>query len=126
MSCEVNDHQWELYSVLGKEKASKYSSRPRLISFYVCKSVTRSGPLTTQSANWYTLPEVEINNAILAITMKVYLDTCSLNLPFDDQGQERIRLEIESVMIILSVYSAINGLGLEVRLWKSRLTARQM
>jgi predicted nucleic acid-binding protein len=34
--------------------------------------------------------------------MKIYLDTCSLNRPFDDQGQERIRLETESVMIILS------------------------
>jgi predicted nucleic acid-binding protein len=34
--------------------------------------------------------------------MKIYLDTCSLNRPFDDQSQERIRLETESVMIILS------------------------
>ena len=34
--------------------------------------------------------------------MKIYLDTCSLNRPFDDQTQERIRLETESVMIILS------------------------
>ena len=34
--------------------------------------------------------------------MKIYLDTCSLNRPFDDQGQERIRLETESVMIILA------------------------
>ena len=34
--------------------------------------------------------------------MKIYLDTCCLNRPFDDQAQERIRLETESVMIILS------------------------
>ena len=34
--------------------------------------------------------------------MKIYLDTCCLNRPFDDQGQERIRLETESVMIILA------------------------
>ena len=34
--------------------------------------------------------------------MKIYLDTCCLNRPFDDQGQERIRLETESVMIIIA------------------------
>lgn len=34
--------------------------------------------------------------------MKIYLDTCCLNRPFDDQSQERIRLETESVMIILA------------------------
>ena len=34
--------------------------------------------------------------------MKIYLDTCCLNRPFDDQGQERIRLETESIMIILA------------------------
>ena len=33
--------------------------------------------------------------------MKIYLDTCCLNRPFDDQEQERIRLEAEAVMIIL-------------------------
>ena len=34
--------------------------------------------------------------------MKIYLDTCCLNRPFDDQSQERIRIETEAVMIILS------------------------
>ena len=34
--------------------------------------------------------------------MKVYLDNCVLNRPFDDQGQERIRLETEAVMLILA------------------------
>ena len=34
--------------------------------------------------------------------MKVYLDNDTLNRPFDDQGQERIRLEAEAVMLILS------------------------
>jgi predicted nucleic acid-binding protein len=34
--------------------------------------------------------------------MKIYLDNCTLNRPFDDQSQERIRLETESVMLILS------------------------
>ena len=33
--------------------------------------------------------------------MKIYLDTCCLNRPFDDQTQERIRLETEAIMIIL-------------------------
>jgi len=33
---------------------------------------------------------------------KVYLDTCCLNRPFDDQTQERIRLESESVLAIVS------------------------
>jgi len=33
--------------------------------------------------------------------MKIYLDTCCLNRPFDDQSQERIRLETEAVIIIL-------------------------
>ena len=41
------------------------------------------------------------NYAILIIAMKIYLDTCCLNRPFDDQEQERIRLEAEAVMIIL-------------------------
>ncbi len=34
--------------------------------------------------------------------MKIYLDTCCLNRPFDDQSQERIRLETEAVMIIFA------------------------
>jgi len=37
--------------------------------------------------------------------MKVYLDTCCLNRPFDDQSQERIRLETEAMMIILARFS---------------------
>jgi predicted nucleic acid-binding protein len=37
--------------------------------------------------------------------MKIYLDTCCLNRPFDDQSQERIRLETEAVMIILARFS---------------------
>ena len=32
--------------------------------------------------------------------MKIYLDTCCLNRPFDDQSQERIRLESEALVII--------------------------
>ncbi len=33
---------------------------------------------------------------------KIYLDTCCLNRPFDDQTQERICLESEAVLAILS------------------------
>ncbi|MEA1960817.1 MAG: PIN domain-containing protein [Bacillota bacterium] len=32
----------------------------------------------------------------------VYLDVCCLNRPFDDQSQDRIRLESEAVIIVLS------------------------
>lgn len=34
--------------------------------------------------------------------MKLYLDVCCLNRPFDDQTQERIRLESEAVILILA------------------------
>lgn len=34
--------------------------------------------------------------------MKIYLDACCLNRPFDDQTQDRIRLESEAVLTILS------------------------
>lgn len=33
---------------------------------------------------------------------RIYLDACCLNRPFDDQSQERIRLETEAVILILS------------------------
>jgi predicted nucleic acid-binding protein len=33
--------------------------------------------------------------------MKVYLDTCSLNRPFDDQTQPRIHLETEAILWVL-------------------------
>ena len=32
--------------------------------------------------------------------MKVYMDVCCLNRPFDDQSQERIKLESETVLMI--------------------------
>lgn len=31
----------------------------------------------------------------------IYLDVCCLNRPFDDQAQDRIRLEAEAVMLVL-------------------------
>jgi hypothetical protein len=33
--------------------------------------------------------------------MRVYLDICCLNRPFDDQDQDRIRLESEAVLLVL-------------------------
>ncbi len=34
--------------------------------------------------------------------MKIYLDACCLNRPFDDQSQSRIRLESEAILIIMN------------------------
>jgi predicted nucleic acid-binding protein len=34
--------------------------------------------------------------------MKIYLDACCLNRPFDEQSQQRIRLEAEAILIILN------------------------
>jgi hypothetical protein len=33
--------------------------------------------------------------------IRVYLDTCCLNRPLDNQGQERVRLESEATIVIL-------------------------
>ena len=33
--------------------------------------------------------------------MRIYLDACCLNRPFDDQSQDRIRLESEAILLIL-------------------------
>lgn len=34
--------------------------------------------------------------------MKIYLDVCCINRPFDDQNQNRVRLESEAVLLILN------------------------
>lgn len=34
--------------------------------------------------------------------MRIYLDVCSLNRPFDDHAQDRVRLESEAVLTVLS------------------------
>lgn len=36
--------------------------------------------------------------------MRIYLDVCCLNRPFDDNAQDRIRLESETVLTILKRY----------------------
>jgi predicted nucleic acid-binding protein len=38
--------------------------------------------------------------------MRVYLDTCCLNRPFDGQGQARVRLEAEAIRTIFSLADA--------------------
>jgi len=34
--------------------------------------------------------------------MRIYLDACCINRPFDDHRQDRVRLEAEAVLLILS------------------------
>jgi len=34
--------------------------------------------------------------------MRIYLDVCCINRPFDDIGQDRIRIESEAVLTILT------------------------
>src|SRR5476651_263612 len=38
--------------------------------------------------------------------MTIYLDVCCLNRPFDDQSQNRVRLEAEAVLSILEMADA--------------------
>jgi len=35
--------------------------------------------------------------------MKIYLDCCSLQRPFDDKSQPRIAVEAEAVLVILAL-----------------------
>jgi predicted nucleic acid-binding protein len=37
-------------------------------------------------------------------SMKIYLDVCCLNRPFDDQTQDRIHLEAEAILAVLNYY----------------------
>jgi predicted nucleic acid-binding protein len=50
--------------------------------------------------------EQDIQCAIIcleeATKVKIYLDNCCLNRPFDDQTQVRVRLESEAVLFVLS------------------------
>jgi len=34
--------------------------------------------------------------------MRIYTDVCCLNRPFDDQSQDRIRIESEAILAILN------------------------
>jgi len=44
---------------------------------------------------------------------RLYLDVCCLNRPFDDQSQDRIRLEAEAVRVILNALPR-SGLALDI------------
>ena len=48
--------------------------------------------------------------------MRIYLDACCINRPFDDQSQERIRLEAEAVILILRRFERreLEWLGSEI------------
>jgi predicted nucleic acid-binding protein len=46
--------------------------------------------------------------------VKIYLDVCCLNRPFDDHSQERIRLESEAVITILGRSKTLTLLTSEV------------
>ena len=46
--------------------------------------------------------------------MKIYLDVCCLNRPFDDHSQERIRLESEAVITILGRSKTLTLLTSEI------------
>jgi predicted nucleic acid-binding protein len=57
--------------------------------------------------------------------MKVYLDTCSLQRPLDDQTQIRIRLEAEAVLGIIALIENddLELISSEVLLFESRRNA---
>ena len=38
---------------------------------------------------------------LVFFSMKIYMDACCLNRPFDDQSQDRVRLETEAILNIL-------------------------
>ena len=46
--------------------------------------------------------------------MKIYLDVCCLNRPFDDHSQERVRLESEAVVAILGRSKTLTLLSSEI------------
>jgi predicted nucleic acid-binding protein len=46
--------------------------------------------------------------------VKIYLDVCCLNRPFDEQTQERIRLESEAVITILGRSKTVTVLTSEI------------
>ncbi|OGL44050.1 MAG: hypothetical protein A2161_16125 [Candidatus Schekmanbacteria bacterium RBG_13_48_7] len=52
--------------------------------------------------------------------LKIYLDNCCLNRPFDNQTQERIRFETDSIMAILkqSELGNISLVGSEILEWE--------
>jgi predicted nucleic acid-binding protein len=56
--------------------------------------------------------------------MKIYLDACCLNRPFDDQRQPRVRLEAEAISLILQKLHAREWewIGSDVLVYELRQT----
>ena len=56
--------------------------------------------------------------------IRIYLDACCLNRPFDDQTQTRIRLEAEAVLMILTQCETSNWewIGSEALVWEIKQT----
>jgi predicted nucleic acid-binding protein len=62
--------------------------------------------------------------------MRIYLDTCCLNRPFDDQTQPRIRLESEAIRLIIgrvenAVWTLAWSDALDLEISKTRNLARR-
>lgn len=64
-----------------------------LFSDFATAMPIQSWRLTSNSKPCYT-----------SFAMKIYLDACCLNRPFDDQRQPRVRLEAEAVSLILQKF----------------------
>ena len=65
--------------------------------------------------------------------MKIYLDVCCLNRPFDDQAQQRVHLEAEAILLILNncqvgVWKLVtsNALDAEISLTPNPTRLRQV
>jgi predicted nucleic acid-binding protein len=58
---------------------------------------------------------------------RIYLDACCLNRPFDDQSQDRIRLEAEAVILILAHIESgeWSWIGSEILLYEIEQTPDQ-
>jgi predicted nucleic acid-binding protein len=54
--------------------------------------------------------------------MRVYLDNCCLERPYDDQDQDRIRMEAESVLIVMRLIGRgkLTWVGSEILICESR------
>ena len=62
--------------------------------------------------------------------MKIYLDNCCYNRPFDDQTQERIHLESEAILTILKrgqtgLYHIVGSDILELEIERMQDTAKK-
>lgn len=51
--------------------------------------------------SWANQPTTKKISNTAKTLMKIYLDVCCINRPFDDQTEERIRMESEAVLAIL-------------------------